>query len=67
MKLTSSAIQYIANEGFDPVYGARPLRKALQREIEDLLAEQLLRGEIKKGETISIGINNKKIKVTHNI
>ncbi|CAM3171674.1 AAA domain-containing protein [Lactococcus hircilactis] len=67
VKLTSSAIQYIANEGFDPVYGARPLRKALQREIEDLLAEQLLRGEIKKGEAISIGVNNKKIKVTHNI
>ena len=42
VKLTPSAIKLIAEVGFDPEYGARPLRKALQKEVEDLLSEQLL-------------------------
>ena len=63
MKLTPSAIKLIAEVGFDPEYGARPLRKALQKEVEDLLSEQLLSGEIKAGNHISIGASNKKIKI----
>lgn len=64
MKLTSAAIKLISEIGFDSEYGARPLRKALQREVEDLLSEQLLTGEIKTGDTISVGVSNKKIKIT---
>ena len=63
VKLTPSAIKLIAEVGFDPEYGARPLRKALQKEVEDLLSEQLLSGEIKAGNHISIGASNKKIKI----
>ena len=65
IKLTSAAAKLIAEVGFDPEYGARPLRKALQREVEDVLSEQLLTGEIKAGDSISIGAANKKIKITH--
>lgn len=65
LKLTTSAVKRIAEIGFDPEYGARPLRKAIQREIEDLLSEQLLTGEISSGQTISIGSTQKKIKITH--
>ncbi len=38
--------------GFDPVYGARPLRRAIQSEVEDLVAEDFLRGTIKRGEHV---------------
>ncbi|WP_202081211.1 ATP-dependent protease ATP-binding subunit ClpC [Caldalkalibacillus salinus] len=52
--LTPSALKYIADEGFDPQYGARPLRRALQRQVEDRLSEEVLRGNIEKGDTLVI-------------
>ncbi|MGN1121672.1 MAG: hypothetical protein ACI4RV_04840, partial [Eubacteriales bacterium] len=45
-------IAYLAKEGFDPVYGARPLRRAMQRKIEDSLSVELLEGNIKAGDII---------------
>ncbi|CQR48550.1 Negative regulator of genetic competence ClpC/MecB [Paraliobacillus sp. PM-2] len=57
--LSDEAIEKIANEGFDPEYGARPLRRSIQKNVEDLLSEALLREEIKKGQKIKIGINDK--------
>lgn len=45
-----SAVEKIADEGFDPVYGARPLKRAIQSQIEDRLSEYLLEGKIKAGE-----------------
>ncbi len=64
VKFTPAALKVIADKGFDPEYGARPLRKALQREVEDTLSEQLLAGEIHPGDTISIGSSNKKIRIS---
>src|SRR5690625_2736217 len=55
--ITDRAIEKIAEIGFDPEYGARPLRRAIQRHIEDLLSEEVLRGRIKKGEKAKIGLN----------
>lgn len=52
--LTDSAKAFLANEGFDPVYGARPLRRAIQKHIEDKLSEELLKGTIKRGDTLTI-------------
>ncbi|TLS48515.1 ATP-dependent Clp protease ATP-binding subunit [Paenibacillus antri] len=52
--LTDSAKAFLAKEGFDPTYGARPLRRAIQKHIEDRLSEELLRGTIKKGDTVLI-------------
>ncbi|GEM05559.1 negative regulator of genetic competence ClpC/MecB [Halolactibacillus miurensis] len=57
--MSEKAIEKIAEEGFDPEYGARPLRRSIQKNIEDLLSEALLREEIKKGETTRIGLNSK--------
>ena len=45
-----SAVGKIADEGFDPVYGARPLKRAIQTQIEDKLSEEMLEGKIKAGE-----------------
>ncbi|WP_077303348.1 ATP-dependent protease ATP-binding subunit ClpC [Virgibacillus pantothenticus] len=57
--LTDKALEKIANEGFDPEYGARPLRRSIQKNIEDLLSEELLKGTIEKGQRVKIGLNNK--------
>ena len=56
--ISNKAIEKIAEEGFDPEYGARPLRRSIQKNIEDLLSEALLRGEINKNETIRIGLSS---------
>lgn len=47
-ELTDKAKEFLAKEGFDPAYGARPLRRAIQKHIEDRLSEELLMGTIKK-------------------
>ncbi|MFP3392960.1 ATP-dependent Clp protease ATP-binding subunit [Brevibacillus sp. SIMBA_040] len=53
-QLTDDAKKILAKEGFDPAYGARPLRRAIQRHIEDRLSEELLKGNISKGDTVNI-------------
>src|SRR5699024_3390827 len=57
--ITERAIEKIAEEGFDPEYGARPLRRSIQRNIEDLLSEEFLKENIKPGNTVKVGLNNK--------
>ena len=47
-----SSIEAIADAGFDPVYGARPLRRAIQSKIEDVLSEKILDGSIKNGDKV---------------
>ena len=56
--LSTKGIEKIAEEGFDPEYGARPLRRSIQKNIEDLLSEALLRGEINKDEKVRIGLSS---------
>ncbi len=58
IELTEAALEKIAEEGYDPDYGARPLRRALQRRIEDRLSEELLRGTIAKGQTVKIDVED---------
>lgn len=57
--LSDKAVEKIATEGYNPEYGARPLRRSIQKNIEDLLSEALLREEIKKDEKIRIGLSSK--------
>jgi ATP-dependent Clp protease ATP-binding subunit ClpB len=54
LELTDAAKQLLANEGYDPVYGARPLKRAIQRRILDPLAQAVLRGEFLEGETVIV-------------
>ncbi len=55
--LTDAAKAFLAKEGFDPQYGARPLKRAMQRHIEDHLSEALLSGEIARGDSVEIDVN----------
>ncbi|MCL6505627.1 MAG: ATP-dependent chaperone ClpB [Bryobacteraceae bacterium] len=52
LELTDAARQYLVRTGYDPAYGARPLKRAIQREIETPLARLLLQGEIRDGQTV---------------
>ncbi len=53
---TDSAIEKIVKEGFDKIYGARPLRRAIQNKIEDMLSEKIIDGEIKSGDTVTVDV-----------
>ena len=56
LELTQAAKELIAKRGFDPVLGARPLRRAIQRDIEDQLAEQILYGDLKPGSIVIVDV-----------
>ena len=53
---TEEAVAKIAEEGFDPVYGARPLRRAIQSQLEDMIAEEMLEGKVKSGDSIEVTV-----------
>ncbi|MEE1014174.1 MAG: ATP-dependent Clp protease ATP-binding subunit [Clostridia bacterium] len=57
-EFTEEAVAKIAEEGFDPVYGARPLRRAIQSKIEDRIAEDMLEGKVKPEDTISVTVKD---------
>ncbi|WP_426259903.1 ATP-dependent chaperone ClpB [Sphingomonas sp. DC1100-1] len=54
LELTDAAREWLGRVGYDPVYGARPLRRAVQRHLQDPLAEAILRGEVKDGSTVKV-------------
>ena len=56
LQLTDEARELLADVGFDPVLGARPLRRAIQREIEDALSERILFGELQPGQVVTVGV-----------
>lgn len=60
MKINKAAIEYVAKNGYDEAYGARPLNRAIQRYIEDPIADEILSGNIKEGETINITLDKQK-------
>ncbi len=64
LKITPSAIDVIGKAGFDPEYGARPIRRALQREIEDKLSEALISGQVQIGDAVTIGASKGNITLT---
>jgi ATP-dependent Clp protease ATP-binding subunit ClpB len=58
LEFSDEALELLAEAGFDPVYGARPLKRAIQQEIENPLAQKILSGELKPGSTISVGVDD---------
>ena len=56
LNVTERAKEYLAREGFDPVYGARPLKRAIQRLIQDPLAQRLLEGDFQEGERVAVDL-----------
>jgi ATP-dependent Clp protease ATP-binding subunit ClpC len=56
IELTDKAKSWLAKEGYDPVYGARPLRRVIERYVENPLSSKLLRKELKEGDTIRVDL-----------
>ena len=63
LEVSDEAVQYLANAGFDPQYGARPLRRAIQRLLEDELSERLLAGEIEPGQRVRVDLRDGRLNV----
>ena len=61
MELTDAAKQYIVDNGYDPVYGARPLKRFLQKHVETLSAKLILADEVREGDTILIDVEGDKL------
>ena len=57
LKLSKKAKNFIAEKGFDKQYGARPLKRAIQKYIEDLIAEEIIKSNIQSRDTISVDLN----------
>ena len=57
LKLSATAYQLIAKNGFEPEYGARPIRKALEKKLENPLSDKILSGEIKAGNSVTVGVS----------
>ncbi|MGB3310624.1 MAG: ATP-dependent chaperone ClpB [Nodosilinea sp.] len=61
VKLSEAALDFLAEVGYDPVYGARPLKRAIQRELETQIAKSILRGEFGEGDTIYVDVENERL------
>lgn len=64
IKLSPKAVEKIAKEGYDVEYGARPIRRVIQNELEDMLSVAMLKGEIVAGNTVKIGVQKDKFTLT---
>ncbi len=62
LKITNSVKEHLAETGFDSKYGARPLRRAIQTQIEDPMANEILEGHIKRGDTVNVQFSKKQIR-----
>jgi len=63
LKFDETLIEYLAKVGFDELYGARPLKRAIQDKVEDLLSEEVLTGKMIEGKTYTIKVENEEVKV----
>ncbi len=61
IEISPQAKEFFINKGYDPFFGARPLRRAIQRYLENPLAEEMLKGNLKEGMTIKVGVKNGKL------
>jgi len=61
LKLSEAAIDFLAEVGYDPVFGARPLKRAIQRELETQIAKSILRGEFNDGDTVFVDVENERL------
>ena len=58
LQLDDTARTWLANKGYDPMYGARPLKRVIQKQVQDPLAEQILAGKVRDGQTIKLTVRN---------
>ena len=67
MDIDKEATEYLADKGFDQKFGARPLKRAIQKYFEDPLSEEIINAQIKEGDTIKVSLNKDKSTLTMKI
>lgn len=65
LEVSEEALSTIAKVGFDPVYGARPLKRAIQQYVENPVAQEILSGKLSAGRTIHLGVENGEVVARH--
>jgi ATP-dependent Clp protease ATP-binding subunit ClpB len=65
LEISDDALRFIARQGYDPVYGARPLRRYIAREMETRIARALVTGDVAAGAVVRVGVANGELTVTH--
>jgi ATP-dependent Clp protease ATP-binding subunit ClpB len=63
LRLSEAAADWLATIGFDPVYGARPLKRAIQRELETPIAKAILAGQLSEGKTVDVDVDGEKLSI----
>lgn len=64
LEVTDQALEHLAKEGYDPQFGARPLRRVIQNQILNKLANALVKGDLKEGDTIIVGMEDSELVVS---
>ena len=62
IELTDAAKNFVVEGGYEPMYGARPLKRAIQTKVEDALAQEILEGKVKAGDKVLLGVSKEEIK-----
>jgi ATP-dependent Clp protease ATP-binding subunit ClpC len=65
LRITSAALDIIADKGYDPEYGARPLNRAIQTNVEDMLSDEIISGNVKAGDRITVGVSQGELILRH--
>lgn len=67
LELADEAKRHLVRTGYDPTYGARPLKRTIQREVETPLGRKILAGEVRDGETVDIGYDERRGELTFSV
>jgi len=67
LEVSDKAVDHLANKGYDMIYGARPLRRAIQSDVEDKLAEEILEGKIKSGDSVVVDFDGENLTFTKKV
>lgn len=65
--ITPAALRHLGERGYDPVYGARPLKRLIQQELETPMARQLIKGELREGDTATVDLKDQQIVITSSV
>ena len=67
LNISDGALSFLADVGFDPVYGARPLKRTIQRELETVVARGILNGDFLDGDTVDVNVQDERLTITRGI
>ena len=67
LTITPAALRHLGERGYDPVYGARPLKRLIQQELETPMARQLIKGELREGDTATVDLKDQQIVITSSV